>query len=175
MAELLALPASIAAIVQLAEYGFRFARTLHSFASHAGSASEEIELFEIQVRSSSQVIGLARASLHQHCSKHPDSSVLTYISAHNVIDDLAKESKLVEKRLRNARHQVMSMNSWHKLLVMIKWSLRKASILGLSADMEKVKTSLGLILATAHFEVANLALSKAPLSSEERVVLQKEM
>lgn len=176
MAEVIALSASLAGVLQLVGYGYKFARTLTKFSQQVGSGSDEIDRFTAQVQFFSQTVGLAQVSLSRHVADYEESPVITYIRAHHVLDDLSTESKVVEQRLRVARHWILSMRHQHKIVVVLKWIWRKRSIMQLCPLMESIKTSMALIMSTAHFEVTQLRLLKTPADAvEETERLRNEM
>lgn len=158
MAEILALPASIAAVMQLADYGWRFAKVLHQFARNTHMAIEELNHFAIQVQSFSDSVGAAQASLHRHFTKYADSPFMAYLLRNRVLENISQDSDFIRRCLRDAKKDVLSMNSKYLLWMSIRWSFKKASILTLQPQMESLKTTLGLLLATAQLDAVHMSM-----------------
>lgn len=153
-----------AAIGQLTGYGLSFVRTLERFARHATAARGEVDRLVTQVRSFSHIVGTAYASLSRHCFEYPQSPVLTYISAHRVLDDLEEESKWVLKSLEDAKNKVKAIDRGWTIWMRVKWALKRDAILGLFPVMESVKNSLAVLMNTAQIEVLVVKLNN--LTSE---------
>jgi hypothetical protein len=71
-----------------------------------------------------------------------------------VLKNIGTEAMAVQAHLRQIQHQVVGLRSSVTLWASVKWSFKKSSILELSPEMESVKTSLSLVITTAHFEAA---------------------
>lgn len=175
MAEIIAITASVAGIMQLAQYGLKVADTLQRFSGQLGSTSQDVKRFAAQVRSFSQIIGLAEVSLLDHCASYSESHVLDYIIKHKILDGLSGESEIVRDRLSDVRHRVSSMNSKVRLLSIFKWMLYRESILELAGEMESVKSSVGLVLAIVQLEVSTLVVRKAATDSQTIERQQRKM
>jgi hypothetical protein len=152
MAEALAVVGALAAVLQLCSCARKFARVLHQFAVDAGVAAAEIKRFAYQIRSFSNTVDTAQCTLSRYCTENPTSPIVVFMRNRNVLGDLNIEATMVEGHLLDIRDQVMGMKSRLVLWTSIKWSFKKSSVLGLFPEMENIKTSLGLLVATAHFE-----------------------
>ncbi len=176
MAEILAVSGALAVIVQLAEYGMKFSKIMIQFSHQVGSAYDEIENFALQVQMFSQVIGLARVTLLDHCSEVRESKVIRDIGKNQVLDGLAEQSRNVEKRLRVARRRVLAMKSKCRPLTVLKWILGKEYILKLSPDMESVKSTVDLLLSMVLLEKIRLSKEEMPQVSRAEIDrLQRDM
>jgi hypothetical protein len=154
MAEVLAITGGLAAALQLSSCAKKFATALYRFADDAGTAGLEVERFANQVRSFSETVTVAHGTLSHFCSENPRSPVVVYISSNDVLKNIGTEAMAVQAHLRQIQHQVVGLRSSVTLWASVKWSFKKSSILELSPEMESVKTSLILVITTAHFEVA---------------------
>lgn len=175
MAEILALVASFAALLQLASYARKFARALHGVSRGAGSAMEEIESFANQARNFSVTIGLAQVSLSDHCRKYKDSRVLAYISSNELLENIAFGP--TRRRLYDATRRVKKrMRSKFTLVTALGWMYQKSSVRELFPEMDHITASLTLIMTTATFEAVNLQLKNSHSSSyAESKQLKAEM
>ncbi|KAK1623796.1 hypothetical protein BDP81DRAFT_399142 [Colletotrichum phormii] len=157
MAEVLGLVSSFAAIIQLVQYGEKFAKALYQYSEQQGYRTDEIERYAIQAITFSDVVRTAHFSLNQHCKKYPKSPVLDFIATQGALDNIAFQSESVELRLRKATSQVRSyLGSRNFVLSFFKWWYQKDCIKDLFPEMESIKTSLQLLMATAHFEIATM-------------------
>lgn len=152
MAELLALPASIAAVMQLATYGRGFAKVMYDVYCDVRMGRHEMEQFRIQVLTFSDTVGVAQASLRRYLKDCEGSPIIPYLLEKRVLEAIEQESCLVRGRLQDAKKKVVSMRSRSLLWTGILWSIKKSSILALHPYMESVKTSLGLLIITVQFE-----------------------
>lgn len=176
MAEVIALTASLAGIIQLADYGIKFARVLSSLSRQIGTTFEEIEQFGLEVRSFSSLVLLAQTSLRHHCSEHDESPILAYIADNSILDGISRESDIVKRHVRDARRRVAAINSNTRILAVAKWTFHKKSILELSPEMEKIKSSISVILSTVQVELAALSLTRLPAdATAERERLQSDL
>lgn len=167
---------TVAAIGQLTGYGLSFVRTLERFARHATAARGEVDRLVTQVRSFSHTVGTAHASLSRHCIEHPQSPVLTYISAHRLLDDLEEESKWVIKGLKDAKNEVKDIEPGWTFWMRVKWAWKRDAILSLFPEMESVKNSLAILMNTVTMEVLVVKLNNlAPESSGSADELKAQM
>ncbi|OHE98386.1 hypothetical protein CORC01_06382 [Colletotrichum orchidophilum] len=179
MAEVLGFVASFAALIQLVQYGAKFAEALYQFSEQSGSPTEEIERFALQASTFSFVISTAHCSLDQHCKNYPDSPVLRFISTNGVLYSISYQSDSIKSRLRKAIRRVKNrLGSKNVVFNFLKWWYQKDSIKDLFPEMECIKTSLQLLLATAQFEIAKLEhndqaskLSLADMKDLEKSIL----
>lgn len=178
MAEFLAIAGGMAAVVQLAGTGRRFFKTLHRFAMNAGSAGAEVERFANQVRTFSDAVELAEQTLSTYCREHPKSPLVAYIWRRKILANIDSEARAVRLHLRDIQARVVNMESRSVLWASLKWTINKSSILELSPEMESVKTSLGLLMATAQFEDRMMGMVDGevePGSEESNKKLEKQM
>ena len=152
MAEFLAVTGGLAAVIQLATSGRRFAKILYRFAVDAGAAAAEVERFANQVRTFSDTVEVAEQTLSRYCRDNPASPLVVFMDRRKVLANIDSEATTVRTHLRAVRDQVIGMKSRSILWASIKWSWKKSSILELSPEMESVKTSLSLLMVTAQFE-----------------------
>ncbi|KAK1516623.1 hypothetical protein CPAR01_16239 [Colletotrichum paranaense] len=157
MAEVLGLVSSFAAIIQLVQYGEKFAKALYQYSEQRGYRAEKIEHYANDVVTFSDVVRTAHFSLSQHCKKYPGSPVLDFIATQGVLNNIAFQSGSVEQRLKKATSQIRScLGSKSFVLSFFNWLYQKDSIKDLFPEMESIKTSLQLLLATAHFEIVTM-------------------
>ncbi|GAB1314619.1 hypothetical protein MFIFM68171_04829 [Madurella fahalii] len=152
MAETLAIAGSLAAVMQLSKSAQKLARIAYQLATDVGAASEEMKRFATQVQSFSNTVKVAQFGLHQYCTEHRHSRVVTYISKHRVLEDIGSEAEHVQQHLQAIRRQVQTLRSRSMLWATFKWLWNKASILELYPEMESIKTCLGLLLVTTQLE-----------------------
>lgn len=176
MAEVLAIPAALAAVLQLAEYGRHFSKVLYRFARNASTAREDVRRFASQVRTFADTIDLAQVSLDRHISAYADSPIIAYISTRAVLHNIAQQALQIFGRFQDSRDLVRSMDSDFGLWARFKWSLRKATVLELFPEMENVKTSLLLLMTTAQLESLTLSRkNRDQMSEAEHSELLKKM
>ncbi|EXF86001.1 hypothetical protein CFIO01_05936 [Colletotrichum fioriniae PJ7] len=157
MTEVLGLVSSFAAIIQLVQYGEKFAKALYQYSEQRGYRAEKIEHYANDVVTFSDVVRTAHFSLTQHCKKYPESPVLDFIATQGVLNNIASQSGSVEQRLKIAASQIRScLGSKSFVLSFFKWWYQRNSIKDLFPEMESIKTSLQLLLATAQFEIVTM-------------------
>jgi hypothetical protein len=154
MAEVLAITGGLAAALQLSSYAKKLAKALYRFSKDAGAARREVERFSNQVQSFSDTVGLAHGTLSHFCSENPRSPVVVYISSNDVLKNIGSEAMAVKAHLRKIQHQVIGLRSSVTLWAIVKWAYKKSTISELFPEMESVKTSLSLVIATAQLEAA---------------------
>ena len=176
MAEVLAIPAALAAVLQLAEYGRHFSKVLYRFSRNASTAKEDVKRFASQVQTFSDTIDLAQVSLDRHFAAYAESPIIAYISRRPVLHNIAQQALQIFDRFQNSRDLVRTIDSGFGFWASIKWSLRKTTVLELFPEMETVKSSLLMLMSTAHLESLTLARENgAQLSEEEHKQLLKRM
>ncbi|KAH6842896.1 hypothetical protein B0I37DRAFT_418043 [Chaetomium sp. MPI-CAGE-AT-0009] len=153
MAEFLAVTGGLAAVVQLAVSGRDLAKTLYRFAVDTGAAAAEVERF---------------------ANQNPESPVVAFIKNSQVLENIYSEASTVRAHLRAIRDQVIDMKSRWVLWASIKWNFKKLSILELSPEMESVKTSLCLLMASTNLEALHL-ISRSRDNQDSNDELAKEM
>lgn len=174
--EFLALAAAVATITQLVHYSDGFASYLRDFARTLNTAKEEVGHFASQLQTFAHVTGLARTSIQEHYRKYPESPVFTYIREKEVLENLNEELRFVRRRLKEAKRRVYGVKgSKSRILMKIRWSLNKKSILGIFPEMESVKTILNLMVSIATLERLGIEKRESPGSSAEVEELEKEM
>lgn len=177
MAEFLAIAGGMAAVVQLAGTGRRFSKTLHRFATNAGAAAAEVERFANQVRTFSDAVEVAEQTLSSYCQVYPKSPLVAYIGRCKILASIDNETRAVRAHLRAIQARVVNMESRSVLWASFKWTMNKSSILELSPEMESVKSNLGLLISTTHFE-AFMRTFEARMQSgseEENKQLKKQL
>lgn len=172
--ELLAAAGGLAACLQLADYGIRFASGLYAFAENAAAAGEELERFANRLQLFSTTTKLARTTLAQHCSAYPKSPAVVFMDRAGIISDVGKESTTLLRRLRRTKRTLKAMDSSWALVTSIKWFLKKSSIMELLPEMDGLQANLSLLMVIANYEALkereSTATSTAELASlaEER-------
>ncbi len=156
------------ALVQLSEYGIRFARTIYRLAEDVDTITKELNHFAKQVESFATEIGAAHLSLENHFKQMSNSTLTNYISSHGIMGMLAERSRFVRHGLREAKDNIRKMgNGWFtKLLAIMNWMRKKSAIAQLMANMEAVKSSTILLMITAQLEATTTQISKAQGSAE---------
>jgi hypothetical protein len=172
MAEFLAVTGGLAAVVQLAASGRRLVKTLYRFAVDAGAAAAEVERFANQVRTFSGTVEVAQQTVSFYCRENPESPVVAFIKSSQVLADIDSEASTVQAHLWAIRDQVIDMKSRWVVWASIKWSVKKSSILELSPQMESVKTSLCLLMASTNLEAL---ISRSGNNRDSNKELAKEM
>jgi len=109
--EPLSIIGGIAAVSQLIVLGKDFAVVLHKFFRNSGDTIDEVERFASQVDSFTQIVGIAEVSLAIHCREHQnDSAVLHFMQDRGLLAAISGESKIVTKRLREARDKIRDID-----------------------------------------------------------------
>jgi len=151
--EAIAVIGGLAAVLQLADASSRCASTLIRFSKNAGSASEEIAHFATQNKTFSSSVRLAYVTLSYHCSRHRVSPVINYIRSKAILEGLDDESRYVRTRVKEADKRIRSLETTFKLWGMLRWTICRDSVLGLSPQMDSIKHSLLLVMQTVQLEV----------------------
>lgn len=142
------------AVLQLSRAGRRFFKTLQRFAVNAGIAhGAEVARFANQVRTFSNTIELTEETLSRYFRQHPESRLVAYIGRHQILADIDSEAGAIRLHLLAIQDRVVNMESRSILWASFKWAFNtRSSIWELSSEMESIKNSLGLLMATAQFE-----------------------
>ena len=152
MAEALALTASIVAIIQIAGAATKVSRTLYRVARKAGTASDDIHAFAMDIGAFASVIGVARTALRSHCANACRTPVLKYLEDFKVLEQLVTQSERVMDQLDMVKPDIKSIPSRMPLISLFKWFLHKSDVKALGPEMEKVKSSLMLVITVLRFE-----------------------
>ncbi len=161
---------SIAAVIQLADCSLAFAQTLTRLFHEADTLLEDVENFAAQTQSFSDIVSLAHATLYKHCSPgQHDSPIIDRIVNYGVLAGLSRQSSIVLRRLRHADRQVEAMKSRFRWVTRIRWFVSKPAILELSPEMEKVKTSLHIVLVMVQLEKSEYQMQRTSASDTEEV------
>jgi hypothetical protein len=150
--EALAIIGGAAALIQLASSGGWFARGLYRFAKDAGAAAAEIERFGNQVQASAGTIEVALIVLNRYCAEHPSSALVSYIATRQVLIDIDTGARLVLAHMESITFQVNSIASRSTFWTNIRWTFKRTSILDLCPEIERVKSSLILLMMTVQFD-----------------------
>ncbi|KAF6839299.1 hypothetical protein CMUS01_04334 [Colletotrichum musicola] len=174
MAEILGV---IAAMIQLVEFGDKFATQLRRFSHFSNSRAQQVEQHVVQAENFSISISVARFSLMRHCKKYPQSPVLRYISSRKLCDGLDENAEAVSDRLYDATNRMKKlMRTKLSLVLFFKWFYYKDMILLPFAEMESLKTCLLLLMTSAILESFIAERREAPADSYERIAkLDEEM
>ncbi len=176
MAEvILAAPAAIAALLQLADYGTRLASTLYRTAQSAAAAEQELDSLARRILFFSTSVRVARTALNRHCAEYPTSPVVLFIEHHRVLRDVKRGSKFIRRRLADAENRLRGIHSNSALWMKIKWVLKRSSFLELLPELDGFQANLNLLVSVASLEALNcLKQSGAAVSEEERLKLEDE-
>ena len=170
MAEVLAVLGGLAAVIQLCTSARKFARVLLQFAADNGTATTEVKRFALQVQTFSDAIGITQITLCDFCRKNPNSPVVTFFASHRVLSKINLLAQHVQDHLQVIHDQVRGMNSRWMLWASILWTFHtKSSILALYPEMESVKTTLGLLTATAQLEAFLSSQAKGDAENKKQM------
>ena len=177
MAEvILAAPAAIAALLQLADYGTRLASALYRTAQGAAAAEQELDGLAPRILFFSTSVAAARNALNKHCAGYPKSPVVLFIEHHRVLRrDVKRGSRFIRRRLADAENRLQQIHSNFTLWIKIKWVLKRSSFLELLPELDGFQANLNLLVSVASLEALNcLKQSDAVVSEEERLKLEDE-
>lgn len=161
MAEALGLDRSLTAFLRVARSAQRFGSELHRFSQDAGRATQEVQSFANSAKTFSLLVKTADVSLRKHCREHSDSEVLKYIAEHEVLEGIAQQADEVRSDLVSAIDQVkFRYQSRFSVVVFIRWTLRKNTIMAVFPALESIKVSLQLILSIATLETMKPAVGE---------------
>ncbi|KAK1676134.1 hypothetical protein BDP55DRAFT_661856 [Colletotrichum godetiae] len=168
MAEVLGIVASVSALIQLVEYGKKFAKALYLFSEQSGSQRKEVQRYAFQAQDFSDCINITQFALEQHFDKYTESPVLRHILSQGILRRLLNWSELIEWRLRKAtKHVRTRLSGGNAVLNFFKWWYQKDCILDLFPEMECVKTSLLLLMSTTQLEVLSMERNDSHSDSEK--------
>jgi hypothetical protein len=176
MAEVFAIAGSLATVLQLVSSCSWFAKELYLLAQGASMVRGNVELSAIRVQSFYATTGTARASLQRYLEDNADSLWVRHLGKHRVLEALAQESELVNRRVKAAKARVLSMRSKSSLWMSIQWMMQRSSIMNVYSDMEYIKSSMNLLATIAILQTMQAASKKECRTSGKRTAkLQDEM
>jgi hypothetical protein len=143
----------ITAIVGIAGAATKLSKSLLRTAREAGSASDDIRTFAMDINAFSSVILLAHNSLREHCSRQ-SHSVLRYINNHQVLDQLAAQSVHLIEHIELIRPRIESLRSRLDLICRFRWLRRKPEVQDISLRMQSVKMNLLLVIHVVALEAS---------------------
>lgn len=153
MAEIVALAASVTAMVQAVEMLTKGSRKLYRLAKKIKAAKREIEDFASETQLFAGVIGAAHQALQQSIqSQGSDSPVLLYIQNSQAVENLGMASRRVVDDMQKLIPRLQVLRSQYRLWVRIRWVMQKAEVAAMGPRMESIKTSLLLIMSSISFE-----------------------
>ena len=154
MAEFLAVLGGAAAMLEVAGSCVKTARVLNRFLKNNNIALDEIHRFCFNLSSFSISVELAHQELERRCKACPNSPSIHFIQTSGPLAILCGWSRLMEYDLRDIRRWVGSLKGDHKLLVALKWWLKKAEVLALQPQMDSIIGRLHLMLEIVKLEAA---------------------
>ncbi|KAF6824073.1 hypothetical protein CPLU01_11069 [Colletotrichum plurivorum] len=174
MAEVLGV---IAAMIQLAQFGDKFAKELRRFSHFSSSRAQQVKQHAAQARNFSTSISTARLSLLQHSERHPKSPVIRYISSRQVCSGLDENAEFVRDRIYEATIRTKKlMRIKSSPVLFVKWFYYKDSIFLPFAEMESLKTCLLLLMTSALLESCMAERRELPSDANEKMeTLDREM
>ena len=153
MAEVaLAAPAAFAAMFQLSKYGLHLATDVYKFARDAGAAKKDITHFADRLQLFSATIVLAKNTLSDYCRDNPQSSAVIYMEHHGVLLNVESTSKQLHQRLTDADWSLKAMKGRWPPVMILKWILKRSSIMNLFPGMDGLQASLTLLMQVTSLE-----------------------
>ncbi|CZR61695.1 uncharacterized protein PAC_11592 [Phialocephala subalpina] len=152
MAEVIALTASILAIAGAATTALRVSSSLHKVARSLEAAGDDIEDFSINIRAFASIIQLGIGSLNRCTAKRSSPEVMKYLEDHEVLDQLAEQSKRTSQKIKLAWKRTKTVRSNLTMLTRIKWYFAKPKVQALQPEMETLKTSLLVVMQSIRLE-----------------------
>lgn len=156
--------ASLVAILGTGTAALKYSISFYELARAVKSASDDIERFALDIRFFGTLMKTGYRCLETYYAKEPNSQVLNYFEELQIIASLSEQSKRTKKRIRRAWHRADSVPSGFKIVTRLKWIFRKGEVEAIYPDMERLKTSLQLIMTFVNFE----AVQKRGDSEEAR-------
>ncbi|KAL0932333.1 uncharacterized protein CTRU02_213286 [Colletotrichum truncatum] len=170
MAEIVGIVASLAAIIQLIEYGEKLSRQLYKFSDFIKFKAEEVEECAARTQLFSDTVNLARSTLDKYCEENKKSAVIEYISSSHILPSLNKTCASVTRRLYRATRQVKGLRSGGSgLITFIRWWYQKDAIMVLFPEMDSYKTTLMLLMHSAQMEGLTMIMKNLPPGSYEEI------
>lgn len=164
-------------MIQLVEFGDKFATQLRRFSHFSSSRAEQVEQHAIQAQNFSMSISVARFSLMRHCEQYPKSPVMRFISSRKLCNGLDENAEAVGDRLYDATNRMKKlMRTKLSPVLFFKWFYYKDLILLPFAEMESLKTCLLLLMSSAILESSIAERREVPADSYEGIAkLDEEM
>ncbi|KAK1961658.1 hypothetical protein LY78DRAFT_721599 [Colletotrichum sublineola] len=140
-------------------------------ALHAGISKADVERCANHLRTFSLAVRMAHETLREYSEDSSASSVFDFISSKQVLRAISIDSNslktclsLAIKRFRNVSKDGLTP------VAFIKWWLHKDAIITLFPEMERIKTSLTLIIVTIQLKLVFTNIEKA---SSNYLVIEK--
>ncbi|KAK1458651.1 hypothetical protein CCUS01_09128 [Colletotrichum cuscutae] len=176
MAEILGIVASVAALIQLAHYGEKFAKALLNFSKQNSSPRKEVDRCASQAQDFSDCINMTHFTLERHFANFTKSPLLQYLSSQGILDRILNRSELIEWRLDKATIRVRSLlGGGNAVFNFFKWWYQKDSILDLFPEMDSVKISLQLLVSATQLEVLDMECKDSPWDTGKFISNEKHM
>ncbi len=147
----LSLTASLLAIGTAATTALQISKSLYDLARAYKSAAEEIEYFALDLRSFASVVQLGQESVDRHRKRAPLSEVIKFIESLDIVNQLSMQSKRTALNIERVWQQTESLQK-NNLLTKVRWMAKKSEVRGLKPDMESLKSSLHLVMASITME-----------------------
>jgi hypothetical protein len=162
MAEIIGLAASIIAIGGAADGAYKIAKNMRRLARDLVGARDDIRRFAIEIEDFSLFIGSAQLSLHNYSQKpQAQTKVLEYMHRHRLLKRIVAASNRVMDSINKVWPRLESLESIVPLFEKFKWARRRTEVEALGPKMEKVKSSLQLVVSVVTLE-AVLNQDKSP-------------
>ncbi|KAJ3545982.1 hypothetical protein NM208_g2234 [Fusarium decemcellulare] len=170
MGEVVAFIAAVPAFIQLTKYCGKFAGELYYYSEEREGAKFEIENYANQAKCSSSTIRTSHASLERYHLKHPESIVLQNLGTEGTLKATVEMSKNISTRLKSAIDNLKDQNDTHSATVRyIKWRLRKKGVLEILLQLDRVQSSMQLIINLLSIEASELKVTRMITASERKV------
>lgn len=154
MAELLGVIGSILAVATVTT---QLSRSLYGISRSIGSVRDEVNRLAMETADFSSLMRLIHMALSNHCSriiKQDESSVLRAITEREVFSQLVDHCEDINTDIEQIKPHLRSLESRFSILSRIKWLMQKSDVQTLGWTMEKMKSSLNLLVALVAFEAA---------------------
>lgn len=177
MAEIVAaaaVPAAIAALLQLAKYGMDIASAFYSTAKSAGAARRDLKRLAHRIQFFSDTVRVTRDVLKRHCAEYPESRVVLFIKHHDVLGSVKRGSRLLKVHLKDSKDRLEAVYSSSALWMSIKWVFKRSSFLELLPELDGFQAALHLLVAVAHLEASNIKRQSGGIVSEEEIRMWEE-
>ncbi|KAI3545285.1 hypothetical protein CABS03_04009 [Colletotrichum abscissum] len=176
MAEILGIVANVAALIQLAHYGEKFAKALLNFSKQNSSPRKEVDRCASQAQDFSDCINMTHFTLERHFANFTKSPLLQYLSSQGILDRILNRSKSIEWQLDKATIRVRSLlGGGNAVFNFLKWWYQKDSILDLFPEMNSVKISLQLLVSATQLEVLDMECKDSLWDTEKLISNEKHM
>lgn len=176
MAEILGIVASVAALIQLANYSEKFAKALLKFSRQNSSLRKEVDRCVFRAQDFSYCIDLTQFALERHFRKYTESSLLRYLLSQGILQGILNRSRLIRWRLEKAIKRVRSLlRGGNAVFNFFKWWYQKDSILDLFPEMDSVKISLQLLVSATQLEVLDMECNDSLFDSEKFTSNEEQM